>query len=679
MRGLIHFLCLVMAAAVWADLPPVVCDGIAVCREDGTGVPLMVLPRAATHLYADPACTRVAAENIPAFIPLYVFVREVAPEVGADARPRGRYRVAVAESGPPAGWLRAEDVLEWRQALTAAYTHPGSGEEERQRVLMFHRAEDIDALLEAPQPELAVLELYRRIARGDIPTQVLSKEPQAFVDINRQPYLLPIVAARRREIAGDELLLVQLASALPGQRANPDAPDILINPIFYKDQRKSAPAPATVKALRMDVVFVIDMTLSMQPYMDRTREALKAIVRDLAGADLDDRFRFGLVGFRDDIRLVPALEFVARDFTPDLVRLEDFIQLLDQKVHAATVSSVGYSEDLFAGVSLGLDSAWRDNSLHVLILVGDASGHPPGHPQSSTSKDAEVLAAAAQDRLVHIYSIQLLNPRHPEDQPPAEAQFGRLAQVRGGEARGPALIQIRTDQEDDYKRAVEAVSRLIVDFLNKTREQGAASVETLGGLDGGIQEMDSIPAQAVAAMKRIIRSAMVEYLGQDAVPPRDLLVWAADRDLTNSSVTSLEVRVLLTKEQLNDLSLGLERVLQAMQEARLSNLDFFDALQGLAAQTMKQPDAIARLDRLSQSGLLPRFIESLPYRSEILSLDRERYASLTAEQRADLLQRLTGKLSQYRTINESVDDWGAKGVAGDGGTGRYPLRLDLLP
>jgi serine/threonine-protein kinase PpkA len=670
-----------LAAApwVWAELPPVACDGETVCREEGTNLPLMVLPRAFTHLYQEADLSRVVQENIPAFMPLFVFSREVQSVLGAGGRPEGRYQVAMSEQGPPVGWLKAEDVLEWRQALTAAFTHPGSGEEARQRVLMFRRAEDIDALIASEELELQALQLYRRIGAGEVPPQVLSKEPEAFTDINKTFYLLPIVGARLRDLYGDELRLVRVASALPGERADREAPDLLTNRRFYQDQSKTAPAPEVVKAIQVDVVFVMDMTLSMQPYIDRTREALEGIVRSMTRDGLQERFRFGLVGYRDAIEQVPALEFVARNFTPRLLDVADFIGVLEQEARAATVSSPGYSEDLFAGVEQGLDSAWRANSLRIMILVGDASGHPPGHAQNSTGKDADVLAMAAQDLQVHILSLQLLNPKHPEDQPLAAAQFGRLARVRGAEAREPSRIQVRTDQEEDFQQAVEGVSRLSTRFVGLTREQGAKSLDDLDDLDAGVEQEDSVPGRAVKAMKRVIRSAMVEYLGQAAKPPRDLLAWAADRDLTNPSFRALEVRVLLSKEQLSDLILALDRILQALQQAKMSNLDFFDALQGLAAQSMKRPDEIARVDSVRQAGLVPKFIESLPYRSEILALDRERYASLTAEQRSDLIRRLGAKLSQYVRINESVDGW--QSLSGQDGAGRklYPLQLDYLP
>jgi serine/threonine-protein kinase PpkA len=374
------------------------------------------------------------------------------------------------------------------------------------------------------------------------------------------------------------------------------------------------------------------------------------------------------------------MEFVARNFTPRLVDANGIIALLDRDAQATRFNNPEYAEDMFAGVDLALDSDWRENSLRLLLLVGDASGYPPEHPMSSTKKDERVLRMAAQDRNIHIMALQLMNPHHPEDQPIAERQFSELSRVRGGGDFESALVQIRTDQPEDFQQAVLSLSTYISTFLRRVGEQGTAVMSHLDqATDQTPADRDSSQGQAAQAMQKMIQSAMVEYLGADAKPPRDLVMWAADRDLTNPSIRALEVRVLLTRDQLSDLILALDRVLQAMQQAKVSNMDFFDALQGLAAQTMKRPERLSRLASVREAGLVPSFIASLPYRSEILSLTRESYASLTAEQRAALTSRLTAKVSEYAKINETLDGWTSLNPQDPAGRQVYPLQLDYLP
>ena len=111
----------------------------------------------------------------------------------------------------------------------------------------------------------------------------------------------------------------------------------------------------------------------------------------------------------------------------------------------------------------------------------------------------------------------------------------------------------------------------------------------------------------------------------------------------------------------------------------MSQMQFFDALQGVSSQAMKNPEAINQFGTLAESGLLPAFLQGLPYRSEILSLNAEMYASMTAEQRAALERSLRAKLQQYRDINEQVDGWVRLNDSDPDINKVYPLHLDYLP
>ena len=274
-------------------------------------------------------------------------------------------------------------------------------------------------------------------------------------------------------------------------------------------------------------------------------------------------------------------------------------------------------------------------------------------------------------------AIHLLNPKHPEDHPLAEAQFAQLSAVRGSAGNESALVQVNTEDEASFQSAVERIATRAVDMLNKIRRQGGEDVENIvpdaSGSGGGAGDT------ADRAMRSVLRSALVEYLGETSKPPRDLIAWVTDRDLTNPFIRSLEVRVLLTRHQLSDLSLGLGRILDAKERARVSEIAFFDALQQLSAESIKNPDAIDVFERIGEAGILPGFIASLPYRSEVLELDRNRYASMTAEDRAGFFDRLTAKLSLYRKINERVDGWIALNPGASAARQVYPVQLDYLP
>ncbi|HOO93062.1 MAG TPA: hypothetical protein PKX94_06315, partial [Opitutales bacterium] len=85
----------------------------------------------------------IVEENLPAFQPLYVYT---APQVDDFDGASGWYEVGSDDKGTVLGWMKAEDVMEWKQAMCLAYTHP----EGRQPVLMFGKRDSLFDLLQAP-------------------------------------------------------------------------------------------------------------------------------------------------------------------------------------------------------------------------------------------------------------------------------------------------------------------------------------------------------------------------------------------------------------------------------------------------------------------------------------------------------------------------------------------------
>jgi serine/threonine-protein kinase PpkA len=650
-------------------LPEIVCDGQTVCREPDTGLPLRVLARAFSKAYQDrqPEAA-VARESIPSLTPLYVFARE-GIDLSDPAAPLGWYQVGETEAGPPFGWLTAADAVEWRQALVVAYTHPGTGEEGRQRVLMFEHLDDLQMLTESDEREIQATAIYQLLAEGRSPAAIVSREPQKFVNITHSFYLLPIVDYRLTDIDGDETRYLRLAAAVPEARGA----STLEDPAFRKQAEEEPELDkGKQQALNLDIVFVMDMTRSMQPYIDNTRKAIKELADSLIEKEgLQDRVRFGLVGYRDSVSEIPAMEFTARNFTPALVTAEDFNAVVAEEAAATVIGSVDYPEEVYAGVEEAMYStAWRDNALHLLVLVGDASAHEPDHKQSTTGKDAPTLKLALNDKRLYLLAMHLQDYRMGNDHPIAEAQFSVLSKIPGSESS--AYVPVQIGEQPAYETFKKAVGASSSRMLSVYRKQGVTEQPEPG--DG-----TSTEDEAKKAAQALVQAALVDYLGQDAESPKDILVWALDRDLTNPSMRSMEVRVLVTKNQLSNLILALDRVMQAMQQQKKEQIKLFEALQSVASATMKNPDQIGEAQELVDTGLLPKFIQSLPYKSEILSLTEDRFASLTADQRASLERSLSSKLQQYRVVNEQVDGW-VKLNPGDPDANKvYPLHLSYLP
>lgn len=647
-----------MATEAEADIG---CDG-KVCIEQSTGLPLQVLPRSFANVYTTPSVEQgnIAVANVAPFEPLYVFTRKNI-DLSNPAEVKGWYQVGQNDKQPN-GWMQAKDVLEWKQALIVAYTHPGDEIEGRQPVLMFKDLSSLRKVTEADDMLAEASNIYQQISTQTPVEGVISKEPERYVNINDQLYFLPILDWKQEEIEGEDVRLLQVAAAVPNARGADtiDAADYMAGAQLGRTDITGA----NIDSMKVDIVFVIDTTRSMQPYIDATRSMVSNIAERLSG-DYDGDIKFGVVGYRDDTNVTPAIEYVAKNFTPELVDASELASLLGAEVKATQVGSRDYAEDVFAGVDAGIKSSWRDDAARLLVLVGDASSHPLGADKNTTKKDEKALLREIRDSSIHVLSIHLANPKAAKDHELAKEQFATLATIAGSDNK--ALFDVDISQAGSFNSVVEAVVEQFTGRYEARQDSGLSPAES------------ATESETRGIVDQVWTSALVEYIGQSANPPKDIVAWVADKDLTNLADKSLEVRVLVTKEQLNNLWLALDRVLQALSESELSQGQFFDALQSVSGQTLKRPDDINQAQKLADTGLLPSFINSLPYKSDILSLDNDMFASMTSDQRARLEQELSAKLNQYRDLNENNDAWHPLNKDDPDSVMVHPLLIDYLP
>ena len=335
--------------------------------------------------------------------------------------------------------MRAEDVIEWKQTMSLAYTHS----EGRHPVLMFSRHEVLRELIKLPaQPrQQRVQQLYDTIESGnampkDFP--VVSVEPKKMIDIDKAFYLLPIVDFEVLDkLDGKrEGRLLKLAAATAFGPEVRDTANIRTN-LRYRQQAinpSTAIDPRILQELQADIVFVIDTTISMQPYINGIRETVRNGVRYVSEqAATTASLHFGLWGYRDDPQKTPGIEYNTRNYTPTLQPIHEFERTLTE-VKEARASSPGYPQDVFAGVHKALtETKWRPGSLRFLLLIGDAPGHVLGHPQNLSGQNEKTLRSFANDQKVYILAFYIKNPRYTSYHGLAASQFRGLADNQGSE------------------------------------------------------------------------------------------------------------------------------------------------------------------------------------------------------------------------------------------------------
>src|SRR5690606_34572550 len=112
--------------------------------------------------------------------------------------------------------------------------------------------------------------------------------------------------------------------------------------------------------------------------------------------------------------------------------------------------------------------------------------------------------------------------------------------------------------------------------------------------------------------------------------------WLLDRDPSDPSERAVDVRVLLTRDQLSDLHDVLRSILERAEEGALAPQGFLEELRSLAAIVSRDPEAAQAAGAgsgasLAALGYMREYIEGLPYRSEVMNLDLSDWQQWTAQ------------------------------------------------
>lgn len=653
-----------------AQAPEMNCSGEGPCIEASTQLPVRVLVRPFSNIYEtrSDGPDEIRVEGAPALRPFYVFDdHEV--DYASTARDRsGWFQVGVTEARP-VGWVRAQDAFLWKQALVVAYTHPGSGESGRRPVLGFNEKEALERVVFSQSRIADSQALYRSLKSGERPENIIIQEPEGeFLDIDETFYLFPITNWEMVEEFDEPGRMLELVAAVPEARASGESDYTILDPEFNRAESEAERA-GQLANIKVDVVFALDLTGSMQPHLDRTKDAIVSLAKGLSRRpEVTDQIRFGFVGFRDDTRINPNNEFAVRNFTPQLVDVNELAARLD-KFAIAHDGDPGWEEEVYAGMREAVNAQWAtERGVRMVILVGDASANPPGHPMSTTGLDAAAVRRLATQADVNVIAIYLQQSRARPDWRRAERQFSIMA--RNPTTDAPNFRAIPAGDRAAYEAAASDILTTFESILDGLVAGRGEEVFSEVKDDGGAGEM----------VREIMRGALIDYLGDTAEPPVDVTFWAFDRDLEEPYKDALSVRLLISRAQLNDLVISLETVLEALSSGDVGEVGFIKTLQGIVAKSVKA-DTVSFEDArdLSATGLLPSWIESLPYRSRILNLNDGLIESLTADDRARLESDVRGMIGLYREILEDSDGWRKLNARDASLDAVYPLPLVNLP
>jgi serine/threonine-protein kinase PpkA len=575
---------------------------------------------------------------LPTLTVLYVYARPQTPD-GKNWAEVGR-----ASHGQTLGFLPADDVIDWPHTMTAVFVPPGN----RKRTLFFRERDTLVSALSGDHLSQSVDGLIDRMSHPPVPADfpVLAVEPDTYIDPQRQFYLLPILHAEKLTLqSGREHKVLEVASV----------------PIL------STPARVAGR-FSLDIAFLMDTTLSMDPYIERVRNALNDVVRAMA-AEGDVRTRFALIGFRNSLEVQPRLEYLTKIFAKfaDSTDPAGFARKIAE-VRATDADSLNYDEDSFAGVMTAInDLDWGDGG-RLVVLVTDAASRGPNDAHSSTHLDAAALNRLATEKHIAINVLHLRTPAGRDDHANAEAQYSVLARYPG---LPPGYFPVANGDVDALNRVV----RQMIPILRQ-----AAHLQSPAPPPAAANPQD--PGARLELLTHVLRLEWLGRQGQAAVPNL-IRAWVADTysEQGDSPPVSmnLEIRVLLTRNQLSDLDQALRLIIEQGRGNMLDSNMVFERLQGLAAHVARDPEDLQRRGLQTLGDLLGEYLDDLPYVSLIAGLDRDRWLHLGPSRQNEILDTLESHRRAYKDFDRTPELWVSFDGGADPGEAMHAVPLDLLP
>ena len=608
---------------------------------------VLSIPQA--RLYQAPNDTAKSTEIIP-FSVLYVYQKET-----------DWIKVGYNSFGQTEGWVKRDKAIVWKQALTVSFKDP----QDIQRVMLFNNKGDLEKLVRDNDRE-GYQALYDAVVGGTIPenSPVIAIQPEAHIEIRENFYLVPIKQYEDVYLGNEQARLLEIAS-VPLEDASAAA--------------ELATLKSDKRSYRSGIHFVIDSTQSMGPYIDRTREAVAKVYSAIEKQGLTNQVGFGLTAYRDNLDQVPELEYLTQRYVSlqQGTNVEQFFERVNS-LSPAEVSSRDFREDAYAGIKSAIeDSDWDKFDARYVVLITDAGPRESHDSLGATRLSAQALRQFAFDKGISIWVLHLRSPSVSSDHVKAEALYRQLSYYPG---IGDFYYAVRMGQVDEFGNVLEVLANQITQQVLATTN-GVPPLPLLQQPEGETQL-----SQLQDRVAKLGNALRMRYLQRKSGQPLPTVfdAWMVDRDFMNPERSAVDVRVLLTRDQLSDLKNVMQQVLELAEEGVLSPQNFIDDLKSLAATVSRDPSSVAGSTseggtNLADMGYMREYIEDLPYTGEVMNLTLETWEEWSAKVQIEFMHRLESKINYYQVLHDHTDLWVTPGGGAVNGNSVFPVALDLLP
>ncbi len=610
-----------------------------------------VLSTPDARVYQQPSDSSDSEEIVP-FSVLYVYQKQ-----------DGWLRVGYNSFGSMVGWVPEKQAIVWNQALTVSFKDP----QDIQRVMLFNSKEALKKLVDDFDKK-TYQSLYQAAVNGEPleDSPVIAIQPEAHLEIRENFYLVPIKQHEDVYLGNEQARLLEVASVPLDDSGG---------------QSNSNEATEKNRSYRSGIHFVIDSTASMGPYIDRTREAVAKVFSAIDKQGLTNQVSFGLTAYRDNIDQVPELEYLTQRYV-SLEQGTDVTQFFERvnTLNPSEISSRDFREDAYAGIKSAIeDSAWDDFDARYIILITDAGPRESHDSLGATHLSAQALRQLAYDKGISLWVLHLRSPSAAANHQKAESLYKELSYYPG---IGDFYYGVSLGQVDEFGNVLETLANQITQQVLATTN----GVPPIPLPENAEPENQTQLAQLQGRVAKLGNALRMRYLQRESGKPLPKVfdAWMVDRDFINPERSSVDVRVLLTRDQLSDLKNVMQQVLELAEEGVLSPKNFINDLKSLAATVSRDPSSVASStsdagSNLAEMGYMREYIEDLPYTGEVMNLTLESWEEWSAKTQVEFMQRLDSKINYYQALHDHTDLWVTPGGGSVSGNSVFPVALDLLP
>lgn len=601
-------------------------------------------------------------KQIPAFSRYYVYARQTVNnqewlQVGPD------------EFGKTVGWLDANCAVPWNIQMTLTFTNPVG----RDPLLFFKDKTALEGIISSDKKADSIKHIRDNLAKTGNAENIVAQEPKEFVDFQKNFYLLPILQGE--EVMNNDGFYERILEIASVSKKEPTAQT---NPATAKPANNNAQT-GEVTGFKAAVVFVIDSTISMDPYINRTREAVKQLYAQVEKENLQEQVKFGLVAFRSSTKAVPGLEYTSKMFV-DPNTVKDGKDFMDKvaSLKQAKVSSKEFSEDAYAGISQALKEIdWNNFGGRYIVLITDAGAIEGDNPISTTGMDAKQLRLEAQHKGVALYALHLKTPSGKNNHDKAASQYNDLA--FNNYINKALYYPVNAGDVNEFGEKVSSLAKALTADVKLAYKGEMAAGSSLGAKEEEKKPTNELEEDAVLVGKAMRLAYLGRTTGQTAPPV--FKAWISDRDFVKANTPTAEVRVLFTKAQLSELSEVVKNISDAATSGLIAPDDMFKQLRSVAAAMGQDPNKIKQggATKIADLGLLGEYLDGIPYKSQVTSIDEDSWKSMGAQQQEKFIMDLKKKLRHYKTYNDDVDRWISLTEGSDPKDNVYPVPLEALP